>query len=351
MALNPISLPKPLISRKAVNSRASILIIALWLLCLLTTFAVILGYQVRQKLTLIQRLDERDKLHFISEAGIKKAIAELKKGPQETYDSLRDAWGNSPEIFKEMNIGDGIVNISYDYYNEQVGRFETCYGLIDEERKININKATLPALERLFRIVLGIDETQAQELAACIIDWRDSDSELSSPFGSAEDPYYRNLRYSYEAKDADFEVLEELFLVKGMTQEAFGKIRDYITIYGSGKVNINTAPGAVLLALGLSEEMVNKILSFRAGEDRIVGTTDDNVFDASSNIVPKLSQFYHLSDAEIAHLSLIIQDQNLATNSDNFMARCNAKLNGGKNIAQLICVINRSGKILYWQES
>lgn len=351
MALNPISLLKPLTFRSAISSRASILIIALWSLCLLTTLAVILGYQVRQKLILVSRLDERDKLHFIAEAGIKKAIAELKKLPQETYDSLRDGWSNSPDTFREINIGDGKVNISYDYYNEQSGRLETCYGLIDEERKININKATIPVLERLFRIVLGLDEAQAQGLAASIVDWRDDDSETVLPFGSAEDPYYRNLHYPYEAKDAEFEIPEELLLVKGMTPEAFSKIKDYITIYGSGKVNINTASSAVLLALGLSEEVVNKILSFRAGEDEIAGTSDDNFFDAPYNIVLELSQFFHLSESEIAHLSLIIQDQNLVTNSNNFMARGIAKLNGRSHTAELICIINRSGKILYWQES
>lgn len=329
--------------------RGSILIIALWSLCLLATFAVILGFTVRQKLTLVNRLDERDRLRFIAEAGIKKAISQLKEEPEKSYYALNDAWSNNISAFKEVNIGDGEFSILNDYINERTGLAESRYGLIDEESKLNINKANQPILERFFKLV-DFDETQAQELAAAIIDWRDRDSELSIPLGSAEDSYYRNLEYSYEAKDADFEVLEEILLVKGMDKNIFEKIKNYITIYGSGKINVNTASKTILLALGLSQDLVDKIVSFRLGEDGIIGTSDDNVFDTPSNIVPKLSQFSHLSDSEIASLGVIV-DQYLVTNSNNFMARCISKLNGKKKTTEVISVFNRLGKILYWQES
>ena len=343
------NLPELLVFLRLDNPKASILILSLWSLCLLSTFAVILGFGVRQKLTLVNRLDERDRLHFIAEAGIKKAISQIKKEPEKDYAALKDDWSNNTGVFKDIDIGDGKFSISRDYINEHIGLTESWYGLIDEESKININKANQTILERLFRLV-DFDETQAQELAAAIVDWRDSDSELSIPLGSAEDSYYRNLEYSYEAKDADFEVLEEILLVKGMDRNIFEKIKNYITIYGSGKINVNTASKVVLLALGLSQDLVDKIVSFRLGEDGIIGTSDDNVFDTPSNIVPKLSLFFHLSDSEIAQLSVIV-DQYLVTNSNNFMARCISKLNGKKKTTEVICVINRSGKILYWQES
>lgn len=322
------------------NPKASILILSLWSLCLLSTFAVILGYGVRQKLTLVNRLDERDKLHFIAEAGIKKAISQLKEEPEKTYNALNDNWSNNISAFKDIDIGDGKFSI--------LG--ESRYGLIDEESKLNINKANQTILERLFRVALNFDETQSQELAASIVDWRDTDSELSMPLGSAEDRDYRNLEYLYEAKDADFEVLREILLVKGMDENIFEKIKNYITIYGSGKINVNTASKIVLLALGLSQDLVDKIVSFRLGEDGIIGTSDDNIFEAPSNIVAKLSQFFHLSDSEIAQLSVIVE-QYLVTNSNNFMARCIAKLNGKKRSSEVIAVINRSGKILSWEES
>ncbi len=328
----------------------SILFISLWTVCLLTVFSVALGYQVRQKLTLAQRLDEKSKLHFIAQSAIIKTIFNLKKLEQKPYDLLSDPWGGDPAAFNEMDIGEGKVNISYNYSDEKSQAVQIRYGLLDEERKININKVGMPVLERLFRIVAGLDETSAQELAASIIDWRDADSLLSIPLGSAEDIDYRNLQQPYEAKDQDFEVLDELLLVYGMNEDIFEKIKDYVTIYGSGKVNINTASRPVLLALGLDEAIVDSISSFRAGADGVSATLDDNFFDMPANIIPKFSQFSHLGDSELTNLSAVVE-QYLITSSKNFMIKAVARLNNKKDTVELICVVNRTGEILYWRES
>ena len=349
MASKTIILPGQLISPSVANSRSSILVIALWSVCLLTTFVVILGYAVRQKIMLAYRLDEREKLSLIAEAGIKKGMAQIQKEEIKAYDVLKDTWSNNQGEFREVDVGDGKFSIGYNYINELSGALETRYGLIDEERKININKIDMAVLKRLFQIVLGFDEIKAQELTASIIDWRDTDSELYIPEGSAEDSYYRDLQYPYEAKDKEFEVLEELLLVKGVTEGIFAQIRGYITIYGSGKININTASDPVLLALGLTEATVDKILSFRCGEDKVSGTADDNVFEDTSSIVPKLGQSYHLSEPEKAQITMVAE-RYLVTNSNNFMVISTAHLNGKKNSCQIFSVVDRTGKVLSWQQ-
>lgn len=343
---NPL---KRLVSPAAIDKKASILILVLWAICFLAGFAIILGYGVRQKLALAYRLEERDKLRLVAEAGIKKAIIELTREIPESYAALADQWSNNPAVFKDIGISGYRVDICYNYLDEKSGLYETRYGLIDEERKININRAPRIVLERLFGIVLGFDEVKAQELAAAIVDWRDADSELSIPIGSAESAYYRSQKYPYEAKDSSFEVLRELLLVKGMDEEIFKKIKGYLTIYGNFRVNINTATKAVLLALGMSEDLAEKILLFRAGEDGIAGTSDDNIFDTPGNILPRLSQFYHLSASEIALLSTIVE-QFLGANSNNFTVRCTAGLQEKKSSQEVISVIDRSGRILSWAE-
>lgn len=323
--------------------------ITLWSLCLLATFTVILGHNTRQKLVLVYRIDEKSKLRFIAEAGIIKAIAELKKATPQIYDSLNDSLHNNTGLFKEMEAGEGRTDISYEYSEGFSGLSDIRYGILDEESKLNINKIEAPVLRRLFRIVLGCDEVDAQELAASIIDWRDEDSELSIPVGSAEDAYYGGQKYPYEAKDADFEILDELLLVKGMTQGAFDKIKQYVTVYGSGKININTASGIVLLALGLDGKIVEDILAFRKGSDEASGSSDDNIFESNSEILPKLSQAYGLGDSEAAELSQV-SEKYLVTNSGNFTINCTAKVKTAKNTLTVVCVSDRSGKIFYWSE-
>ena len=333
--------------RIAWQASGSILFIALWSLCLLTVFAVYLAYGVRGKITLIERLNSRDSLHFIAEAGVKQAISELRKQEEVGFDCLNQAWSNNPAIFGEISIGLGKCSVGYSYIN-QSGKMEIRYGLIDEERKLNLNQAELGDIQRLIMIVTGMSETEALTLAASIVDWRDRDNDLSIPSGSAEDSYYRNLSIPYEAKDAQFEVFDELLLVKGMHREVLEKLRNYITIYSNHKININTAPAEVLLALNLDNNLVDKIISFRCGEDGIEATSDDNVFASLSEIVIRLNAFAQLSDQELSGLGNLISSGLISVSSSNFMARATALL--GNRELEIVCVFNRDGEILSWRE-
>lgn len=83
------------------------------------------------------------------------------------------------------------------------------FGLIDESSKLNLNTATYDMLIKL--------PNMTAEFAASIVDWRDSDSDIT-PSG-AENDYYMTLRPAYYCKDAPFETLEELLLVRGATFE------------------------------------------------------------------------------------------------------------------------------------
>ncbi|MDB5299208.1 MAG: comEA protein, partial [Phycisphaerales bacterium] len=57
----------------------------------------------------------------------------------------------------------------------------------------------------------------SQEVADGIVDWRDSDSTLTGQ--GAESDYYQALARPYTAKNSPFESIEELYLVKGVTDE------------------------------------------------------------------------------------------------------------------------------------
>ena len=83
------------------------------------------------------------------------------------------------------------------------------YGLTDEAGKINLNSASLEMLLKL--------PGMTAELAASIIDWRDEDSDVST--GGAEDEYYLLLSEPYNCKNAEFETVDEVLLVKGASEE------------------------------------------------------------------------------------------------------------------------------------
>ena len=79
------------------------------------------------------------------------------------------------------------------------------FGLTDEASKLNLNTATLDMLSALPRMT--------PELAAAIIDWRDSNSDITP--GGAEDETYLRKNPPYRCKNAPFESVDELRLVNG----------------------------------------------------------------------------------------------------------------------------------------
>jgi len=110
---------------------------------------------------------------------------------------------------------------------------EPVFSLVDETSKLNLNTATLEMLEMLPRMT--------PELAAAIIDWRDSDSNVTQ--GGAESETYMRLQPPYNCKNAPFETVDELRLVYGATLDI---------LYGedtnlNGALDFNENDGSVSL--------------------------------------------------------------------------------------------------------
>ena len=329
--------------------RGSTLIIALWSLFLLTIFAVQLGAIVRQKATLIHRLEDRDTRYLTAEAGVKQAIVQLRREDALFgADFLGERWSDRPDTFKEIRVGKGTFTVSYDHRDGEYSR--VMYGMQDEESKINLNKAGMEVIARLIETAANLSRWDAEELAYCIVDWRDPDSFFQHPQFGAEDSDYKGERDPYEAKDSDFEVIEELLLVHKMDQEIFDKLKYFVTIYGEGKVNINTAPKEVLLALGLNDRLAENILLFRKGADRIAGTGDDDIFLQSATIVPRLSQVFDLGPSDISLLSNLVADGTFTVKSENFMITSVGRLSHKEGQTSIVAVAQRTGQIVYWRE-
>jgi general secretion pathway protein K len=100
---------------------------------------------------------------------------------------------------------------------------------------------------------------------ASIIDWADQDQNLyscdltSAPSSNAvEDAWYQLLPKPYKRKNAPYDSLEELHMVRGVTDDFWSTFIDTdptdprkrdMTVWGQGAVNINTANALTLYAL------------------------------------------------------------------------------------------------------
>jgi general secretion pathway protein K len=133
---------------------------------------------------------------------------------------------------------------------------------------VDIN-ATSDILLKNLLTNLGVQGEEVDTIVDSIMDWKDPD-DLHRLHG-AESDYYMSLPNPYKAKDANFDTLEELLLVKGMTPEIlYGNDKkkgliDFLTINStSSQININAAPKEVLMAIpGITPEFADAIINLR----------------------------------------------------------------------------------------
>jgi len=113
---------------------------------------------------------------------------------------------------EEMLVGDGafwilLPNLD-DVSSTQADLGARAFGLVDEASRVNLNAATPDVLLRL--------PDMSAELAASIKDWRDDDDEVTE--GGAESEYYLLEADPYYCKNAPFETVAELLLVRDATR-------------------------------------------------------------------------------------------------------------------------------------
>jgi general secretion pathway protein K len=147
--------------------------------------------------------------------------------------------------------------------------------MTDESGKININTLTDSSgivLNNLL-VNLGIEKETADTIVDSILDWK-SPTGLHRMHG-ADSSYYSSLPNPYKAKNANFDNLEELLLVKGVTPDILygnvqrpGLIR-FMTIYGNAtRININAAAPELLKAIPfISADAVQKIIVLRSADN------------------------------------------------------------------------------------
>ncbi len=162
------------------------------------------------------------------------------------------------------------------------GKFEVV--AVDEDAKINVNMgganeiAHMRLAKELMSKMAPIQYNPLFEqrdpngnyndrltTCAAIIDWADPDQQLyscdvtSAPSSNAvEDSYYQLLPKPYRQKNAPYDSLEELHMVRGVTDDFWSTFVDpdptdprkrQLTVWGQGTVNVNTANPLTLYAL------------------------------------------------------------------------------------------------------
>jgi len=119
-----------------------------------------------------------------------------------------------------------------------------------------------PKLEALFESEQedGKEYTR-DDIIGNLVDWIDADDNrisydpLTNQFtegaGEGEDSYYRDILdgEGYRSKDAPFDSIQELRLVKGINEQLYDHLKGKVSVHSSGKVDVNFATPQVLATL------------------------------------------------------------------------------------------------------
>lgn len=235
--------------------KGSALIIVLWITTLLATIAFTLSFLVRVESLGVLGFRQDVQNRYFSQGGISRAIMEM-------------VYRNSTKL-SQISIEPWRVDGRANHGVIAGGKYSV--RITGEDGKLDINLLSDASGIILGNILRdsGVDTEQADSIVDCVLDWKDADD--LHRLNGAEDEYYLSLKTPYRARNGDFESIEELLLVKGITPEILfggkGKkgITGLLTVHsGSSTINPNSAPREILTAIpGLGAESAERIIARR----------------------------------------------------------------------------------------
>ncbi|HMJ64631.1 MAG TPA: helix-hairpin-helix domain-containing protein [Candidatus Binatia bacterium] len=195
------------------RQRASVLVGLLWCLALLSVVVIGVLHLARLDLMVVKNQGDAIQARYLALAGIEKAKALLYRDMTERKRNARNHSGelyNAPEQFRDVRLGRGEFSVFHQGTRDEGGRI--VFGIIDEEARLNINKASSQELDRLYGMT--------PDIAAAIQDWRDGDNTARA--SGAEADYYASLKPPYLPRNGPFQTIRELLMVRGVTRDLLG---------------------------------------------------------------------------------------------------------------------------------
>ncbi len=243
------------------------------------------------------------RLLIASEPTIRTAISPLfmmmkKKPPQlpvwEFSDRILGVF-NDKDAQSSFASGLGLDMADGKNLGLEGGNFEL--KIVDEDAKINVNLGASNDIAhiRLAKELMGMmigpqynplfeqkdstgNFTDRMTVCGAIIDWADPDemgfscdtSQNAPTSAGVEDAFYQLLPIPYRRRNAPYDSLDELHMVRGVTDDFWATFVDpdptkpekrVITVWGQGAVNVNTANAQTLLGVVCSGAPAAEICS------------------------------------------------------------------------------------------
>lgn len=257
---------------------------------------VVIGFSRSMQFALddAEHFQDEITLETMAHSGIDIGLAVLQSDIMlNDFDSYLENWSLLGEVPVDVGIGEGDVRISIVDLD---GRFpiNSLVAVAREGKNQEGGAAEGLSPEKAREILLRLlqselfaveDEAEATEIVDSLTDWIDeNDDELDN---GAESSFYDSLEKPIVPRNGPVEFIDELLLVKGVTRDLlYGNdekqaLAEYVNVVNkSNKININTAPAALIEALDdrISTEDVDGIDDFRNDEAHFDQLADSSWF-------------------------------------------------------------------------
>jgi general secretion pathway protein K len=259
------------------NNRGMALILTILVVSLVVSLTLQLNASMRDDAVGAANVRDSIRLASVAKSGFDFALAVLLEDwlSDEEVDSVLDIWwpGGEEEI---LSAGSSAL-FSGSRLDVQIadhsGRIQINQ-LLNKEGKVD-NKQRDLLIRFLTADEFDLDEDKARDVVAAIIDFIDEDGEIYTELGmGAEKDDYLDVGCTCQNGPIDFiEELACVLKVKGAPPELLGAVEtlgvlNHLSPFGDGKINVNTAPDAVLMALSedMTSEMVESMKTYREDE-------------------------------------------------------------------------------------
>ena len=258
-----------MIKKILLNERGVALVLVILMISIIIAVTLQLNISSRSEIYEAANLGDGIRAACAAKSGFYMGEA-LLNDDTNNFDSLNEDWAKVELVSAgSKTLFDG------EYFQLNI---EDESGRIPINKLIKENNQYNAGIKELLKTFLSLpefnlDEQQVRDIVDAIKDWIDEDNEVTE-FG-AENMYYGGLEEPYACKNASLDYIEELLMIKGITEDLYYGTSDtpgiakYLTLHGEGKININTTPNLILKALSaeITDEMVSNMDEFRRNEE------------------------------------------------------------------------------------
>ncbi|MDB6139496.1 MAG: hypothetical protein JWO94_2568 [Verrucomicrobiaceae bacterium] len=192
--------------------------------------------------------------------------------------------GRHPQI----ELFDPLLN-----YGDDSGSYTV--RLTTEEARFNINTLLLNSDGAILRRIFnswGLKPDATSRVVDALKDWVDADDNVS--LNGAEKREYEKMGLKGLPYNRPFKDLDEMLLVRGM--EALNVVRpdwrDWFTVYGDGRIDINEArPEFIAVLADVPMDRLTPLLTYHNGRDGAPHTMDDQQLTSAVQVAQLLGVF------------------------------------------------------------